>query len=152
MHLLAQGLCKTVQCSCKVCAQICGKTGLLSVSCQLAERCAFVSVAPMRPAITACNPSRCVVHCKASPTTHPQKRHKFLTYQTTASRPQLQRLYAAPEDKESTEEDEVRLVFTFCVTNTLVTPTLVPIMGRVSTQMDLYCRTLRVCYLRKTGR
>lgn len=68
----------------------------------------------MRPAITACNPSRCVIHCKASPITHLLKRHKFVSYQSIDPRPQFQRLYAAPEDKESTEEDEVRLVYTFC--------------------------------------
>lgn len=136
-------------------AQDFGNTGLLSVSCHLAERCVLVSVAPMRPAITACNPSHCVVHCKASPITRPLKRHKFLNYQKTDPRPQFQRLYAAPEDKESTEEDEVRLVYTFFFvtgTNTLVKAALLRMMGRMSRRMYLLCRILRVCYLRKTGR
>lgn len=116
----------------------------------LAERRTRVSVAPMRPAITAFNPSRCVVTCKALPAPHPVKQHKFLRHQPKNSRPQIQRCCATPEDKQSTEEDEVGPSLLQHHRH-IRKPTASASNNELEYTNDFHCRTLRVYFLRKIG-
>lgn len=113
----------------------------------LAERRILVSIAPMRPAITAFN-SSCGVTCKVLLATHPVKQHKFLRYQPTKSKPQIQRLCATPEDKQSTEEDEVRL--SLLLHHRKFRKTTASANNNKLTN-DFHCRTLRVYFPRKIG-
>lgn len=63
----------------------------------------------MRPAIAVCTPSHYVVTCQKVSVTNLGRQHRPHRCQTTKARPQLQLLRAAPNDKHSTEDDEVSI-------------------------------------------